>query len=171
MKVLIYTGGNENLSDEQKSAGEEIFIRGIEEIFSEFVRQKGSIPAISEDVEISLTFVPKDAMADLNKKYREVEGPTDVLSFPMWEDEKGSFAPPNDWETLQLGDIVVCPDIVAKNAADNGKSFAEETALVTFHGCLHLIGYDHYTDERRDEMWREQDAMVAALFARNEDKR
>ena len=171
MKVLIYVGGEENLSEEQNTAGGENFIRGVEEIFSEFVRQKGSIPAVTEDVEISLTFVPKDAMADLNKKYREVEGPTDVLSFPMWEDENGSFTPPDDWETLQLGDIVVCPEVVEKNAADNCKCFAEETALVTFHGCLHLIGYDHDTDERRDEMWREQDAMVAALFARDGEKR
>ena len=75
-------------------------------------------------------------MAEINKEYRETEGPTDVLSFAMWENEEGAFEPPADWESLPLGDIVVCPEAVAKNAAENGKSVESETVLVICHGFL-----------------------------------
>lgn len=171
MTVLIYVNGEENLAPEQKDAAGESFIKKAESIYASFLSQKQCIPPLTKDIEISLAFVDKTTIADMNLRYREVEGPTDVLSFPMWEGECGAFQPPEDWETLQLGDIIVCPDVVAANAADNGKTFAEEVSLVIFHGCLHLVGYDHDTDERRGEMWREQDAMMAALFAQDGDNK
>ncbi|MEG1799913.1 MAG: rRNA maturation RNase YbeY, partial [Synergistaceae bacterium] len=72
--------------------------------------------------------------------------------------------PPSDWETLPLGDIMVCPDVVAKNASENNRTEEEETVLVISHGLLHLIGRDHDTEEREATMWREQDALVEEYF-------
>lgn len=124
----------------------------------------GILPQTVQESAFSLSFFDKKGMQSINAKYREIDAPTDVLSFPMWENEEGLFTPPEDWDELPLGDIVVCPEIVAQNAKENGKSFNEELALVIFHGLLHLCGYDHDTDERKAEMWKEQDALVAKFM-------
>lgn len=121
------------------------------------------IPAKVLKVDIALTFLAPDKIQKINMQYRQVDAPTDVLSFPIWEDKNGKFMPPQDWEELPLGDLLVCPECVAKNANDNGKRFDQELALVLFHGMLHLCGYDHDTKERQAEMWQLQDEMVGKL--------
>ena len=69
----------------------------------------------------------EDEIAKINKDYRDVPSSTDVLSFPMWESENGCFTPPDDWEVLPLGDIMVCLDFVSRNADENKKTLEEET--------------------------------------------
>ena len=122
------------------------------------------LPQAVSECSFSLSFFDKSNIQQLNAKYREIDAPTDVLSFAMWENEAGLFAPAEDWEELPLGDIVICPEIVAQNALENGKSFNEEIALVVFHGLLHLCGYDHDTEDRKAKMWQEQDKLVAKFM-------
>jgi probable rRNA maturation factor len=98
------------------------------------------------DVELSLSFVGDDEMADLHVRYLDEPGPTDVLSFPM--DEDGL-----------LGDVVVCPAEAARNNTD----VAAELRLLVVHGVLHLLGYDHEADDDRRAMWAKQDAYVGSL--------
>ena len=121
------------------------------------------IPQHTKEISVSLTFLDSSAMQETNMRYREIDAPTDVLSFPMWEDENGYYTPPEGWGELPLGDIVICPEVVVKNAQDNKKHPYEEFALVFFHSVLHLTGYDHDTEERKKEMWALQDELVASL--------
>ncbi len=163
MEVLIYSGGIEHLSFKCDFI-DDAFIKKLEKIYASALEADGSVPQAAKDVEISLTFMNEDEIAKINKDYRDVASPTDVLSFPMWESENGSFTPPDDWEVLPLGDIMVCLDSVSKNADENKKTLEEETVLVISHGLLHLLGRDHDTKEREESMWREQDSLVKEYF-------
>lgn len=114
-------------------------------------------PKILSIATVALSFVSDDEIRELNAKYRGVDEPTDVLSFPMWE-EDGAFVPPDGWEELPLGDVVVSVERVRADALAIGSTEERELPLIAAHGALHLIGYDHDTDARRDEMWKIQEA-------------
>lgn len=136
----------------------------IEKVISDYIEAEMPLPNAAEECDVSLTFAAPQQMAEINSEYRGVDAPTDVLSFAMWENSDGIFEPPEDWISLPLGDIVVCPEIVAKNAEENGKSTESETALVIFHGFLHLIGFDHAEEDERLDMWARQERMVKDFF-------
>lgn len=138
----------------------EKFCSLVEKIAQSKVDELTIIPKDTAETSFALTFLTAAEMQKINMQYRQVDAATDVLSFPIWENENGLFTPPSDWQELPLGDILVCPEFVNKNAKDNGKCFEQELALVIFHGLLHLCGYDHDTEERRIEMWKQQDEMV-----------
>ncbi|MEG1602116.1 MAG: rRNA maturation RNase YbeY [Cloacibacillus sp.] len=158
MKATIYCGEIASAAETNFCCNETI--KKIEEAIGEYLSENKPLPAAAEEAEISLTFVDEAQMADMNDEYRDVAGPTDVLSFPMWENEDGNFEPPTDWSTLTLGDIIVCPEIVKKNADEIGKSEKSETILVICHGFLHLIGFDHADEDEKNRMWLAQEALV-----------
>ena len=93
------------------------------------------------DVELSLSFVDAEEMAELHERYLGEPGPTDVLAFPLGEDGL-------------LGDVIVCPTV----AAGNNPERDAELRLLVVHGTLHLLGYDHEDDGERAVMWRKQEA-------------
>jgi probable rRNA maturation factor len=95
----------------------------------------------SGETELSLSFVTPEEMADLHHRYMDEAGPTDVLSFPMGEDGL-------------LGDVVVCPEVAARNNPD----VEAELRLLVVHGVLHLLGYDHEEEDQRAIMWPKQEA-------------
>ncbi|HEX6261850.1 MAG TPA: rRNA maturation RNase YbeY [Actinomycetota bacterium] len=95
------------------------------------------------DVELSVSLVTRDEIADLHERYLGEPGPTDVLSFPQ-DDEA------EDGVRL-LGDVVVCPEEAAEQEGAEA-----DVGLLLVHGILHLLGYDHETDEDRAEMWARQ---------------
>lgn len=161
--MKIYTDGKDLVCG-MLDRPAELFYAKIERLFSSTLEGKGCIPGAVREVEISITFVTPEKMTEINSQYRQINTSTDVLSFPMWE-ENSAFSPPSDWEVLPLGDILVCPDDVARNAKDNSRTFTEELVLVLCHGLLHLTGYDHDTEEHEREMWAEQDSMVHLFFA------
>jgi len=119
-----------------------------------------------DEISVSVSLVSRDAMSQLNLQHRHVQGPTDVLSFPLWETE-GRFAPPPGWMSIPLGDIVICADIVEDNANSNGSSFAAEFFLVMVHGLLHLFGMNHDTLESKEQMWRLQHDMLKSMIGRS----
>lgn len=162
MKTTIFCGEIFNESNHEMCCGERV--KKLEKILSDYMEENNTLPPAALECEISLTFADAEQMAAINWEYRDTDGPTDVLSFPMWENEDGKFEPAEDWETLTLGDIIVCPEIVAKNAADNGKTPESETILVICHGFLHLIGFDHAGDEDKESMWQIQDMLVKRFF-------
>lgn len=114
-------------------------------------------------VSVSVATVGEDEMKNLNSSYRNCDAPTDVLSFPNWE-EDGRFSPP-DWSDVPLGDVVVCPSVVERNAREHGVSFDSEMALMVFHSVLHLVGYDHDREDREREMWSIQERFRDLLLA------
>ena len=108
------------------------------------------------DAELSVLFVDEVVMAGLNKRFMDAEGPTDVLSFPLdddlielgrWPDasttgpDRGSLHPED--APLLLGDVVICPEVAARNAPEHAGSYEDEVALLLVHGILHVLGLDH----------------------------
>ncbi len=105
--------------------------------------------------ECSVLLVDDAAMAELNRCYRGVPEPTDVLAFPMREGRFGRLGPE------LLGDIVISAETAARRAGS--ADLRAELALLLVHGMLHLLGYDHGSPGERRRMWRKQSALLAAL--------
>ena len=104
--------------------------------------------------ELSVLLVDVEYMTELNHRWMDGDGPTDVLAFPMDEgsvDHGPSEGPAA--EPALLGDIVLCPEVAAKQAATAGHGTVDELALLTVHGILHLLGYDHAEPEEEAEMF------------------
>lgn len=106
--------------------------------------------------ELSIVVIDEGAMADLHEKWMGEPGPTDVLAFPMDELRPGGGAR-GDAETptdpALLGDVVLCPLVAARQAAEAGHSTRDELELLCTHGILHLLGYDHAEPEEHKEMF------------------
>lgn len=117
--------------------------------------------------ELSVLLVDVDYMTELNHRWMGGEGPTDVLAFPM--DESSVDHGPSEGPTGEpalLGDIVLCPEVAAKQAATAGHSAADELHLLTVHGVLHLLGYDHAEPEEEREMFALQARLLDGWRAR-----
>jgi len=121
----------------------------------------GKLPgtASADFVLVSLKYCSADEMRGLNLKYRSLDESTDVLSFPMWESE-GGLKIPSGWAELPLGDIAACPEHIKTCSAEEGRDEAAELVLVLIHGFLHLLAWDHDTEEREKNMFAEQEMLL-----------
>ena len=117
---------------------------------------------VSPLAELSILLVDTEYMTDLNHRWLGGEGPTDVLAFPLDEAEVDRGPGEPDHEPTLLGDVVLCPEVAARQAAAAGHSTADELALLTVHGTLHLLGYDHAEPEEEREMFGLQDRLLAS---------
>lgn len=111
--------------------------------------------------ELSLLLVDTEAMATLHRQWMDESGPTDVLAFPMDELRPDQEAETGEDPAL-LGDVVLCPQVAADQAAAAGHSSAEELYLLCTHGILHLLGYDHEEPEEKHEMFGLQAELLAS---------
>ena len=111
--------------------------------------------------ELSMVLVDSDTMADLHMQWMNLPGPTDVMSFPMDELEPGGRPDASDPGPSMLGDIVLCPEFAKGQAKKAGHSLANELALLTVHGVLHLLGYDHAEPEEEKQMFGLQNDILA----------
>lgn len=117
---------------------------------------------IHPDAELAIQFVNEDAMTTLHVQWMDEPGPTDVLSFPMDE-----LRPGNETEISGpglLGDIVVCPQVAATQAVAAGHEAINEILLLTTHGILHLLGFDHAEPEEEKEMFGLQREILEAFY-------
>jgi probable rRNA maturation factor len=116
--------------------------------------------------ELSVLLVDTEYMAELNHRWMGGDGPTDVLAFPMDEGsiDHGPGEPPTGEPTL-LGDIVLAPGVAAGQAAAAGHTAADELHLLTVHGLLHLLGYDHAEPEEEREMFGLQSRLLTGWQA------
>ncbi len=101
-----------------------------------------------KDTELSVTFCNNEYIHKLNKEYREKDAPTDVLSFPLYDD---GDIPEFEDQAIALGDIVISLERAEEQAKEIGHSFEEEVAFLTIHSTLHLLGYDHERSPEEDE--------------------
>lgn len=118
---------------------------------------------VHPQAELCLRLVDEATMTVLHEKWMDLPGPTDVMSFPMDE-----LRPGREGETPEqgvLGDIVLCPTVAAKQAAEAGHAPAEEMLLLTTHGILHLLGYDHAEPEEEKEMFELQRQLLLTFLA------
>lgn len=103
--------------------------------------------------ELSILLVDVEYMTELNHRWMDGDGPTDVLAFPMDEGSVDHGPGEGGGEPALLGDIVLAPEVAAKQAATAGHATIDELALLTVHGILHLLGYDHAEPEEEAEMF------------------
>jgi probable rRNA maturation factor len=108
---------------------------------------------VHPEAELSMVLLDSTSMADLHMRWMDLPGPTDVMSFPMDELEPGGRPDTPEPGPAMLGDIVLCPEFAAEQAAAAGHSLGHELALLTIHGVLHLLGYDHAEPEEEKEMF------------------
>ena len=134
-----------------------------EEEFAALARYVLEQMHVHPQAELSILFVTSDIMTELNEKWMDETGPTDVLSFPM--DELRPAKPGDDPVEGMLGDIVLCPEVAAGQATTAGHSTAEELLLLTTHGILHLLGYDHVEPEEEKEMFALQRRLLLTFLA------
>ena len=107
-----------------------------------------------ENSEVSVTLTDNEHIHVINREYRGVDRPTDVISFALNESEEPEVV--GGSEVNMLGDLIISLERAEEQAADYGHSVRREVAFLTVHGMLHLLGYDHMEDEEREEMETEQ---------------
>jgi probable rRNA maturation factor len=134
------------------------------------------------DAELSVIFIDEQAISDLNERFLDATGPTDVLAFPLDDDVapggrqpdeggRGPGAPPDptDLPTV-LGDVVVCPTVARREAGARGHTVDEELALLVVHGVLHLLEYDHAEPEQAERMRRRERELLDRFTALEADE-
>ncbi len=116
---------------------------------------------------VSIVITDDATVQALNRDYRGLDEPTDVLSFglgglakPIGPDEPEAFVLPED-VPLEIGEIVISHPYAVRTAAATNRPVRDELALLTVHGVLHLLGHDHYEDDERDEMRAKETAILA----------
>jgi len=119
--------------------------------------------AVARELEVSVTFTDDEGIQRLNRNYRKIDKPTDVLSFPLFDFEGDEDAISEEICDM-LGDIVISLERAAAQAEEFGHSFEREVAFLTVHSMLHLLGYDHETSEEDElDMRRRQTAIMEML--------
>ena len=112
--------------------------------------------------DLCLRLVDEDTIATLNARWMDTDGPTDVLAFPIDELTPGhADGDLDDLPEGYLGDLALCPAMAARQADEHGHTVAAETQLLTVHGILHLLGYDHADPEGHREMFALQARLLA----------
>jgi probable rRNA maturation factor len=137
-----------NISDE--------LIKQMEEVVLECLRYE----EYDEGYEVSLSFVDNEEIHKLNKEYRSVDRATDVLSFPLIDDE---FDFQIDIEEKILGDIVISLEKALEQSEEYKHSFEREVCFLVCHSMFHLMGYDHDNDENTKEMRKKEEAVLNKL--------
>jgi probable rRNA maturation factor len=109
------------------------------------------------DAMLSITFVGRAAMSELNRRYLGHRGPTDVISFGLERSGKRGAV---------IGDIYICPEVARDNARRQGVPIGEEVLRLAVHGTLHVLGHDHPIDASRtaSPMWRRQERILARVL-------
>lgn len=114
--------------------------------------------------EVSVTFTDNCGIQELNKKFRQKDAPTDVLSFPLLDYEGSCGEPVADEFGGMLGDIVISLERADEQAKEYGHSFEREVAFLCVHSMLHLLGYDHETSEEDDISMRARQSEIMNIM-------
>ena len=133
--------------DVNNESGVDVDAKALAEL-SQFVLDELRIHPLAE---LSVLLVDSDAMAALHVQWMDEAGPTDVLSFPM--DELRPGTDDREPEPGLLGDVVICPQVAAEQAAKAGHQPEQELHLLCTHGILHLLGYDHADPDEEKQMF------------------
>jgi probable rRNA maturation factor len=128
---------------------------------------------VPPDAEMSVVFVGEATIADLNERFLDGDGPTDVLAFPLDDDalpggrqpDQGGRGPGSPSEASEppivLGDVLVCPAVAERQARSLARSLDDELALLVVHGVLHLLDYDHAEPAETVTMQRREAELLA----------
>lgn len=125
----------------------------------------GRVYGPEESWEMSVLLCDNKRIHELNREYRHIDRPTDVLSFALNEGDEVN----GEAESQLLGDLVISLERTAEQAKEYGHPFERELAYLTVHGCLHILGYDHMTEEDKKEMRTEEEFILGNLGYVRED--
>lgn len=142
----------------------ENFENNYEQDFTAIIEQALKTLGIEDDVEVSCVLVDDERIHEINREYRHIDRSTDVISFAM-EDNDQFYV---EGMSRTLGDIFISVDHAKKQAEEYGHSLRREMCFLFTHGILHLLGYDHMTDEQEKEMFGLQDQILGALSIERE---
>ena len=144
----------------------------VEQLVTKVLTQAARIEGIGPEAEVSVVLTDDAYIKKLNREYRGIDAPTDVLSFALNEDAEPVNEEPqianSPGETL-LGDIVISLEAVERQAKEYGHSPERELAYLLVHGMLHLIGYDHGNEIARRRMRKEEERILSAVGAVREE--
>jgi probable rRNA maturation factor len=135
-------------------SGDDVDVAGLSKL-SRFVLDRMRVHPLAE---LCIKVVDEPTIAELNEHWMEKTGPTDVLAFPMDELRPGLVN--EEPEEGVLGDLVLCPTVAERQAKEAGHPTTDEVELLTVHGILHLLGYDHAEPEEHKEMFGLQDRLL-----------
>lgn len=138
--------------------------RDWEDVIRRVLQQAAEVHGFSPQTELSVLLCDNPYIHQLNREYRHIDRPTDVLSFALNEGEESSTE-----EANFLGDLVISVDQVKAQASEFGHSETRELAYLTVHGFLHIIGYDHMEEEDKREMRAAEEEILGALSITRED--
>ena len=117
---------------------------------------------IDDTAEVSVTLVDNEGIRELNREHRDIDRETDVLSFPLGDDDGYEVDPDND--AIMLGDIVISLEKAAQQAEEYGHSYRREVAFLITHSLFHLLGYDHVNSEDEEKiMFGKQEKVLDKL--------
>lgn len=117
---------------------------------------------IDNTAEVSVTLVDNEGIRELNREHRDIDRETDVLSFPLGDDDGYEVDPDND--AIMLGDIVISLEKAAQQAEEYGHSYRREVAFLITHSLFHLLGYDHVNSEEEEKiMFGKQEKVLDKL--------
>lgn len=137
-------------------SGRDVDVRRLSTL-ARFVMDRMRVHALAE---LCIKAVDEQTIAELNEQWMDKQGPTDVLAFPMDELRPGLLG--EEPEEGVLGDLVLCPVVAERQGETAGHGTVAELDLLTVHGILHLLGYDHAEPEEHKEMFGLQDELLAA---------
>ncbi len=128
-----------------------------EPIFTRLVKKTFKILSLNDNIVCSVTFVDVDTIHKINKEYRNIDRPTDVISFAFLDDKneiiKGNIP-------LDIGEMYICYQVADENRKNYNNSIEREICFLFVHGLLHLLGYDHMKKEDEEVMFKLQDQIL-----------
>lgn len=140
----------ENLQSEKSP------FRGYKALLCEAVAKTLEEDGFVEKAQVEISLVSREEICRLNGDFRGVEKETDVLSFPLEEDQMVDGA-------YLLGDVIVCPAVIFEQAKAFGTTYREEFCLMVIHSVLHLLGWDHLEEKEKKEMFAKQEKILLSL--------
>ena len=149
MVEIYYDDGIEKISED--------------EILETVVKTVLEMEGVKKNVNVYITLTDNANIQVINAEHRNIDKPTDVLSFPMFEREEVEGLKVEDDQEDILGDIIVSLEKVKEQAEEYGHSFKRELAYLVTHGMLHLLGYDHMIEEEKVVMRKREEEILGAL--------
>lgn len=133
----------------------------MEDKIIEVLEEAARVHEVNDMAEVSLMLTDDESIHEMNREYRGIDRPTDVLSFALEEgEEEEIFGGP---EENLLGDIIISVETAVRQAEEYGHSVEREMSFLALHGMLHLLGYDHMEEEERQEMRAQEKAILESL--------
>lgn len=140
-----------------------------EKIIRKVCDEVARVYGLTETQELSILLCDNARIHKLNKEYRGIDRPTDVLSFALNDESEDGAFEDSEVESNLIGDMVMSLERMEEQAKEYGHGTERELAYLTVHSCLHILGYDHMTDEDKAEMRTEEEFVLSNLGYVRED--